>query len=323
MEAARRASRLAGAAITDVDDYCDLVSRTFQPVKVSSTNSQDFSARLSSKTVNGLVFSEVVASEHRVERSPHLVASNRSGLVMFNFQNSGVTRFESESGAMTLRPGDMAIYDADAPYHIGADDDFRMCVIMCPQEYLGLTDSQFRHLAATPMTGESSMVRMVGSLLDAVATDLDLLAGRSGTRLAHAILDIVTTALHSRLREMGGAAPSSPRSALREAIERKIEDSLGDAALTPSRIADEAHISVRHLYGIFQAEGVTVANYIREMRLERCRRDLSDASLAHLSIAAIAARWGLTDAPHFSRLFRARFGTTPSAYRRESSLRGV
>jgi AraC-like DNA-binding protein len=59
-----------------------------------------------------------------------------------------------------------------------------------------------------------------------------------------------------------------------------------------------------------------VAAWIRERRLERCRRDLLDPVLAERPVSAVAARWGLTDPAAFSRLFRAAYGVPPLEYRR-------
>jgi hypothetical protein len=53
--------------------------------------------------------------------------------------------------------------------------------------------------------------------------------------------------------------------------------------------------------------------------LERCRRDLLDPSLGDVPVSAIAARWGLTNAAHFSRAFRAAYGASPVEYRRLES----
>jgi AraC-like DNA-binding protein len=58
-----------------------------------------------------------------------------------------------------------------------------------------------------------------------------------------------------------------------------------------------------------------VADWIRSRRLERCRRDLLDPALATRTVEAIGERWGLTDAAHFSRVFRRRFGAPPAEYR--------
>ena len=95
-----------------------------------------------------------------------------------------------------------------------------------------------------------------------------------------------------------------------------IEQHLGDADLTPGLVAAAHYISVRYLYRLFDTQGTTVASWIRQRRLERCRRDLADPALDALPVSAIAARWGLPDAAHFSRLFRRTYGQPPAEYRR-------
>jgi transcriptional regulator GlxA family with amidase domain len=59
-----------------------------------------------------------------------------------------------------------------------------------------------------------------------------------------------------------------------------------------------------------------VAGWIRSRRLERCRRDLADPSLAAHPVAAIATRWGFASAADFSRAFRTAHGVPPAEYRR-------
>jgi hypothetical protein len=64
-----------------------------------------------------------------------------------------------------------------------------------------------------------------------------------------------------------------------------------------------------------RGQPTTASGWIRQRRLERCRRDLLDPALGDRSVGAIAARWGLIDAAHFSRLFRAAYGLPPGEYR--------
>lgn len=80
-------------------------------------------------------------------------------------------------------------------------------------------------------------------------------------------------------------------------------------------IADAHHVSLRTLHRLFEAEEGTVAGYVRDLRLARCRHDLLDPALRHEPIQAIAARWGFRDKAHFSRVFRAAHGMTPQAWR--------
>jgi AraC-like DNA-binding protein len=51
-----------------------------------------------------------------------------------------------------------------------------------------------------------------------------------------------------------------------------------------------------------------VGQYIRELRLERCRRDLLDPRLADHSISTIAFRWGFGDLSGFNRAYAFTFG---------------
>ena len=62
-------------------------------------------------------------------------------------------------------------------------------------------------------------------------------------------------------------------------IQAFIEAHLGDPELDPDRIARASFISTRYLHKLFESEGTSVCRWIRETRLERCRRDLLDPAL--------------------------------------------
>lgn len=123
------------------------------------------------------------------------------------------------------------------------------------------------------------------------------------------------------------AVPEEPQAKTRDEpplvdrIQAFIRENLGDAGLTPSAIAAAHHISLRSLQKLFRQEGWTVAGWIREHRLERCRRDLADPALAGHSITAIAARWAFTSPAHFSQAFRNAYGVPPRQFRRTASGR--
>lgn len=102
---------------------------------------------------------------------------------------------------------------------------------------------------------------------------------------------------------------------LRQQILDFIDDNLGSPALTPTTIAEAHYISLRHLHTLFSEVDSTVSTWIRERRLERCSEDLLDPLKRDVKIAAVAAHWGFPDAAHFSRLFKRRFGQSPSELR--------
>jgi AraC-like DNA-binding protein len=133
-------------------------------------------------------------------------------------------------------------------------------------------------------------------------------------RLTGHIIDLMDTLLAERVGA-ASAQEESSRRVLRLSIMAFIERELGDPELDAEKIAAAHFISTRYLYKLLQDDCNGVAGWIRSQRLERCRRDLRDPLLRERSVCAIAARWGFTDAAHFSRAFRTAYGVCPREYR--------
>ncbi|HEV7211450.1 MAG TPA: helix-turn-helix transcriptional regulator [Blastococcus sp.] len=90
---------------------------------------------------------------------------------------------------------------------------------------------------------------------------------------------------------------------------------LQDPGLCADRVARVAGVTARHLNRAFATEGTTVAQYVQHRRLEAARAELAGAPAPGPRIADVAARWGFASQAHFTRLFRGRFGVTPSEAR--------
>jgi AraC-like DNA-binding protein len=129
------------------------------------------------------------------------------------------------------------------------------------------------------------------------------------------VLDLLTAALADRLDR----APAVPADARRRVLLTRIhgftEARLPDPGLNPAVVAAAHHISLRYLHRLFESHEHGVASVIRQRRLERCRVDLLDPTLAGRPAAAIGARWGFASPAHFNRVFREAYGLPPGAYR--------
>lgn len=111
------------------------------------------------------------------------------------------------------------------------------------------------------------------------------------------------------------------RETVRARIHSYIRRNLADPELTIERIAERMGCTKRYLHKVFSDQEETLNQYIWSQRLELCRARLSQPELAGRSITAIAFDCGFSNAAHFSRSFRARFGECPRVYRR-SALAG-
>ncbi|AGF60772.1 AraC-family transcriptional regulator [Streptomyces hygroscopicus subsp. jinggangensis TL01] len=140
-------------------------------------------------------------------------------------------------------------------------------------------------------------------------------------RLGTIGLDLAAAVLAHHLERENEVPADSRQRVLYARVTSFIEKHLGDPALTVDQVAAAHHISTRSLHRLFQAHGVSVRASIREQRLERCRRELSDPAQRHVPIRAIAARWGYPRPADFTRAFRAAYGAAPADYRRQALSR--
>jgi AraC family transcriptional activator of tynA and feaB len=108
-----------------------------------------------------------------------------------------------------------------------------------------------------------------------------------------------------------GAEPTLARALVRAA--RELADQrLAHPELTPGMLARELNVSVRTLSRAFASTSESVGAYVRRRRLEEARRELA----AGYTVTQVAARWQFADSSHFIRVFRKRYGHTPTEYSR-------
>ena len=101
---------------------------------------------------------------------------------------------------------------------------------------------------------------------------------------------------------------------LRE-IKTDIATNLLRGDLSIVEIALRQRVTPRYIQMLFETEGTTFTEFVRNARLNRAHRMLVDPRLADRSISAIAFDVGFADLSYFNREFRRRFGQTPSDVR--------
>jgi AraC-like DNA-binding protein len=213
-----------------------------------------------------------------------------------------------------LRPGDFTLVDLSRPA-TWAMSSPRCIAVIFPRSLMPLGADDLARLAAVRIPGDHGAGALISSLARQLPAQLEAWNESGGARLGGAVLDLLTVALASWLDREREVPVETQRRALLQRIHALIEQRLGDPSLSPRQVAAAHFISVRYLHKLFETERTTVAEWIRQRRLERCARDLLDSALAHEPVGEIAARWGITNPAHFSRLFRAQFGLSPSEYR--------
>jgi AraC-like DNA-binding protein len=221
-----------------------------------------------------------------------------------NLQVSGTSLMAQHGRVATLRPGDIAVVDADEPFRFEFGGDFRQLSLFVPARTLTTAGPVRTATAVDTTAGVGAAVRHSletltrGPLQEHTAARLALhAAGMLSIALEPSILTPVR----------------SPRS-YQMCID-DIAEHLTDDDLSPAATARRLGISVRTVHGLFAGHEASYAATMRRLRLERAARHLADPAMRHLRVIDVATEAGFGNVASFHRAFRRQFGRTPNAAR--------
>lgn len=109
---------------------------------------------------------------------------------------------------------------------------------------------------------------------------------------------------------------SSTRSSIFKRAEAYIEINAGDPQLNTAAVARSVGISVRYLQKVFQEQGLSIGDVIRDCRLRKCHDDLLCDKGINILVKEVAFKGGFRSPSHFSTAFKRRYGVTPEEFRR-------
>jgi AraC-like DNA-binding protein len=308
------------------DYWRHAVSNTFVPLRAdppggAAGGPAPFDGTLHTVRLGSVQATRIAAGAHTVVRTPRLIAQSDAEFFKLGVQLRGYCLLTQDGREAPLTPGDFALYDTTRPYTLAFDDSYRQLVLMLPRSTLRVPPDQVSRVTARRVSGRQGLGALLSPFLLQLAAHLEEFDHTGNLRLADNIVDLLVTLLAEQI-DVDAASPESTRRALLLRVMAFVEQHLGDHELGPEEIAAAHFISTRYLHKLFHEENTTVSSWIRERRLEHCRRDLRDPLQSSRPVSAIAARWGFVDAAHFSRVFRSAYGASPREYRISSEPLG-
>jgi AraC-like DNA-binding protein len=304
------------------DYFRHVVADTFVPFDVRTDPDRELRARLVTEQVGAVQVTKVSAPPLKAFRTRRHIRASDPELFKLEAPASGPTVFAQSDREAVLNAGDLTLLDLSRPCLLAdRGREHANVAVMFPHAALPLRHDELSRLTAVRISGQDGLGAPISSLTRHISQHLVDHDSEEGARLGTALIDLLVVALAERLDRVRTVAPATRRRALVASVQTYVERRLPDPLLSPASIAAAHHISLRYLYKLFETEHTSVAGWIRERRLERCRRDLLDPALADRPVSTIAARWGLLDPAYFSRAFRAAYGLPPSEYRSSGGVR--
>jgi AraC family transcriptional regulator, positive regulator of tynA and feaB len=224
---------------------------------------------------------------------------------------SGSVTIGQNDREMRLVAGDCALTSTRRPFSCAiSEQQFFQCVALFVPRRLLTSTIGFEPPGGVSGRSDALAVRLLSRLiLDVQSHDPGGAAAEHHMQLA--ICDLLGALIASN----DLLSYSSYKEKMFARIRDIVKGHFTDPEIGPREIANEAGISLRYLQKFFTARGTTCSRFIQSIRLEHAvrlvrRRNLTGsgqplADIAHLS--------GFQEYSHFARLFRDRFGHSPSA----------
>lgn len=269
-----------------------------------------FSGSIARDVCGPLALTTVESTQQRVLRTPRQIARATEDFFLVSFQIEGRGLVRQDGRDALLVPGDFALYDSTRPYELLFQEPFRQLVLMLPGSELRTRLRHTEALTATAVSGREGAGHLMIRMIETLRADAGQLQPASTAAVAEGIISILTAGLQT-LPAAARSAPTALRAWHLARIKSYVREHLADPRLSVAELSRSLQLSAAHIHRIFRDEPLPLAHYVRERRLEACRRDLLDPRCATRSVSDIAFSWGFNDAAHFSRAFRARYGVTP------------
>lgn len=256
----------------------------------------------------------------RLLRTAKLARQDAMPVIALSVQQRADGRIEQRGRQHVVAPGELLVVDLSAPYDYSWSGDGAAGCLQIPFDQLGLPLDLVRRAAAE--VAASPLCRMVTEHIAQLARDpAGITDDAASAAVAAASIDLARALLAS-----AASSGRRTRQVLAETLLTRIRTfarlHLADPDLTPATIAAAHSISVRQLYKLCADADLSLEQWIIHERLQRARRELTQPDRRHVPIGAVALGWGFRDPTHFTRRFKARYGMTPSQWRRSSAATG-
>lgn len=250
-------------------------------------------------------------------RTPRQVELAPSDRVFICLQLDNTCRIEQLGRETTIAPGEFSIIETNRPYTFNYAESSRQMVLDIDRSELTRRLGSVSSLTALSIGADPGIGGLASGYLRMLPSHVASLSEDAGTRIANQAVDLVAMAL-GRRAELEHVKLGSGSALTLIRLRSAVEQALPNRDLTCQDVAASTGISLRYANALLAREGTSLERLIKQRRLERCRKALTEAT--GRPISDIAYAWGFSDVSHFSKAFKSAFGVSPRDYRRGASV---
>jgi AraC-like DNA-binding protein len=260
-----------------------------------------------------LTITRVSGSGVRAHRTREMAEGNDSLALIVNLH--GTATFSQFGREATVTAGS-AVLISDAHASLMQRTVSRSLSIHAPRAILGPLLAHPETMLPMPLQYGLDALRLLVGYVGMLIKEPALIGTADLRRLAvEHVHDLVAATVGATRDAAEVAAGRGVRAARLRAIKADVVRNLGTAELTAAALSTRHGVSPRYIRKLFEFENTSLSRFVRDQRLARVHRLLTDTRHAHRTISELAFAVGCGDLATFNKDFRRRFGMTPSDVR--------
>ncbi len=294
------------------EHWHEVTCRQFSQTECSQIARPQFQARVTLTSFGGLGLSSIWSATPqgeaiRVNRRPADIRKDQRDCFMLWLMLDGHIQLSQDGRYVSLGTGDLVLQDQSRPFDLDLGSLAHAAMVMIPRPLLASRLPSVGNLAARRIAANSRLGPMAGALVKQLLSLGEAAADGMDRRVTASVLDIFSAVFESDAPALSRGTRQERRL---EQVQAYMRAHLHEDGLDVDQIARASSMATRTLYRLFALEATTPMQWLWEQRLIQSYRLLEGGKPKRVTEVAMAC--GFKDLSHFSRLFQARFGQSPS-----------
>lgn len=294
------------------------VCRSFCRLDAEPSEHDCIDCRLEFTLLHSLTLAAPSGLSARFARTHELLTDGCDDFVLIS-ASRGPVRVTQGQQAIELTAAQACLIEMNAAASVALNNAGRFTATRMPRRSLLDVAANAEVKLCKPLGGGNpaltTMIVRYFALCNDVVQGLDAVGQRTA---AQHLTDLIGLLLGSNAEQKELINRRGYASARLDLLKSETLKNLNRSNLSIDSIAQANGLSARQAQRMFARSGVTFTEFVLERRLSLAHKLLIDSRNRHRKVSDIAYAAGFRDLSYFNRVFRRRFGVTPSDMRAET-----
>lgn len=245
-----------------------------------------------------------------------VLSEGLSDIYHFQFILRGHCRYQFRGNELVLSAGHVMVINPNEPIDLVYSEDCEKFIVRIPASMFSEVCTEHRwsmpigciRFSLEPYRFED--VQSLIQLLDLLCQEAE--SDQATPQMLQHYNRVVSSKLMTLLRHNVSLSEPPAHAASFDRLAKFIDENIRNK-ITTAQLANQAHLSVRSLYLLFEKNvKKSPKDFIRQKRLEKVHAELMGNRSRLANVTAIALDYGFTHLGRFSDLYKASFGSLPS-----------